>query len=297
MKKRALLPLAILIAPVLAFGQTVILNDSWADGDLSSGSDPLAGDWFTSTSSSAIEVSVGSMGVVSGSSGRGIHGLMSAQSLNIGDNLTSTFSFRTPATVGTARDSALRFAVVNSLGRPELASNQSLSSSNPNPLFDGLPAYMVDFDVVTGSESTGLREHDVTATLGRFMSTTSEWISLGSGGNAYTFMADTDYVAILSVTRTGADEMTVFASLSMGGGELSSHSELVSGVTNMTFDMLGVQVNSATFGTSNVPDTADNGIDFSNIMVVYTPVPEPSTYVLLLGALALAVGFLRRRKI
>ena len=57
-------------------------------------------DWWTSTTTTAIEVSAGSLGLVTGTSGRGIHGTFPAQTLNVGEALKVTFAFRTPATVG-----------------------------------------------------------------------------------------------------------------------------------------------------------------------------------------------------
>src|SRR4051812_10682706 len=75
-----------------------IVDDSWADAGRNDGADPLDTNWWTSTTSSAIEVSAGSMGLVSGSSGRGIHGTYPLQTLsNVGDSLKATFTFTTPA--------------------------------------------------------------------------------------------------------------------------------------------------------------------------------------------------------
>ena len=293
MKNKLLLILATAALPFALTGQTVF-NDSWSDGSLAA-TEATDIPWYTTTSSSALEVGTGFMGLVSGTSGRGIHGLYTPTALNVGDNITLTFTFTTPATVGTARGDAFRVSLVNSLGRA-VDSNQSLSSSNPNPLFDGMPAYMATYDVVTGTENVRLLRHDEAAVLGRFMSTTSEWITLDSGGGTYTFLADTEYVGILSLTRTGADEMSIFSSMSQGGSELSSHTALSSGAVPTTFDMLGFQVNSNTFGSTSSSDTPDNGIDFSNINLEYTAVPEPSAFVFILGALAFGFMIVRRRK-
>ena len=177
MKKYAFILLALGATPIISLGQTTVFSDSWADGGLTDGSDATDIGWYTSTSSSAIEVATGSMGLVSGTSGRGIHGLYPEQELGIGESLTLTLTFTTPVTVGTDRSNALRVGMFSSLGRIELAGNQTLSSSNPNHLFDGLPGYMGIMDVLTTEENISIQEHDVTATLGRFMSTTSEFIS------------------------------------------------------------------------------------------------------------------------
>ena len=285
------------ILPVALFGQTVF-DDSWADGslDATEGTDIP---WYTTTSTSAIEVGTGFMGLVSGSSGRGIHGLYSPTTLGVGDSITLTFTFTTPDTIGTGRTDALRVSLGDSLGRA-IDSNQTLSSGSPNFLFDDLPAYMSTFDVGTATEDVRLLRHneDPLVQDGRFMSTTGEWTTLDDGPNdGYSFAANTEYVGVLTLTRSGLDEVTIFSSMSQGATLMASHSTVdTTGSVPTIFDMLGFQVNSNTFGTSSSPDTADNGIDFSNINLVYTAVPEPSTYVFLAGALVFALAFLRRRK-
>lgn len=297
MKMKLSLILTACTLPIALSAQTVF-NDSWADGSLAAteGTDIP---WYTTTSTSALEVGTGFMGLVSGSSGRGIHGLYTPTALNVGDSLTLTYTFTTPATIGTSRSDALRVSLANSLGRA-IDSNQTLSSGSPNFLFDDLPAYMSSFDIATGTEDVRILRHreDPLIDDGRFMSTTGEWNTLDDSANdGYSFAAATEYVGVLTITRSGADEMTIFSSMSQGATLMASFSAVDgTGSIPTTFDMLGFQVNSNTFGTSNSPDTADNGIDFTNINLVYTPVPEPSTYVFLFGALAFVLVFLRRRR-
>ena len=69
-----------LAIPVLAT-PIVVVNDSWADGGRDNGADPLDSNWWTSASSQGIEVSVGSLGMVTGTSGRGIHTIFPTQAL------------------------------------------------------------------------------------------------------------------------------------------------------------------------------------------------------------------------
>ena len=74
------------IAP--AAQAALIVDDSWADGGRNNGADPLDTNWWSSVSSTGTgtEVSVGSLGLVTGSSGRGIHGIFPTQTLSsIGD--------------------------------------------------------------------------------------------------------------------------------------------------------------------------------------------------------------------
>ncbi len=81
----------------------VIVNDSFADGGRNNGADPLDSNWWASSSLNGIEVSAGSLGMVTGSTGRGIHTVFPTQTLaNVGDRLVATYTFSTPATVGNA---------------------------------------------------------------------------------------------------------------------------------------------------------------------------------------------------
>src|SRR6478672_8423914 len=105
----------------------VIVNDSWTDAGRNNGADPTDTDWWYSTSSSAIEVGPGFLGLVTGGSGRGIHGTFAGQSLNIGDSLKATYTFTTPATVGTAQSAAMRVGFFDTTGKPGLAADISAS--------------------------------------------------------------------------------------------------------------------------------------------------------------------------
>jgi len=67
-----------------------------------------------------------------------------------------------------------------------------------------------------------------------------------------------------------------------------------------TFDsadigMLAFWANSNVFGSSSSPNTADNGIDFSNVKIEFIPIPEPASLVLL-SMSGLLVASCRRRR-
>ncbi|MDB4354162.1 hypothetical protein N9Z02_02550 [Akkermansiaceae bacterium] len=247
------------------------INDSFADGDRASTEAADASWWSSnSTTGNSVEVSLGEMGLVSGTAGRGIHGTFAPQILEIGETLVSTLTFTTPATVATGKGSALRFAVMD-FNNPGLAADL-LSSSTPgneNPLYQNLPGYMIDFDVNTGATAdTTIREHNSPNTTGRFLGTTGEWSSMGSSGDAgYAFEANTEYTVEITATRTGDDSLEIFSSLSKGAILLDSYTASdSSGIAN-NFGMLGVWVNSNTFGSSSDSENPDNGITFSNVSV------------------------------
>ena len=133
MKRFTPLCIAAILTPAMAFSQ-VIVDDTWADGDRAN-TGPLQADWWSSSSTSgnSVEASVGSLGLISGSSGRGLHGTFAAQTLGINESLVATFTFTTPATIGVSKGGAFRFALMD-LNDPGLAADLSSSSSSVNPL-------------------------------------------------------------------------------------------------------------------------------------------------------------------
>lgn len=252
----------------------VIVNDSFADGDRTK-TGALDADWWSSSSSggNSVEIAPGALGLVSGTSGRGIHATFAPQTLAVGQNITVTYSFTTPATIGVDKDTSLKVALMD-LNSPALAADLNSSSSTPNPLYVGQPGYWTDFDVDGGTGgllpeyNTGIREHDVAATSGRFLGTSGEWISLGSSlGSGYTFAPSTAYVGVFSITRT-ASGVDITSTLSLDGGAmLDSHTESDNdGTIANNFGMLGFWVNSNTFGSTNASDP-DNGITFTNVTI------------------------------
>ena len=294
MKRTLPLLIAVLVTPAMLLAQ-VIVDDSWADGNRAN-TGSLQADWWSSTSTgnNSVEVGAGYLGLVTGTSGRGLHGTFAPQTLEIGNTLTATFSFTTPATVGTeSGGGGFRFAIAD-FNNAGLAADLQSGSTFVQPLFQNLPAYMVDFDVNRPgiADDTSIRKHTTPNTTGRFMGTTGEWTQLGTSTDVdYTFAPNTAYVAVISLTRTGTDSMDVFGSLSQGSTLLTSYtfSDTSSIVNHL--GLVGVWANSTLFGTSPTIGQPDNGIDFTNFKVEL--IPEPSAIALLaLGAAGLV---LRRR--
>ena len=178
----------------------IVVNDSWADGGRTDGADPFDTNWWSSVSNSGtgIEVSVGSLGMVTGTSGRGIHGIFPTQTLaTVGDSLVATYTFTTPATVGGGSGTgAFRVGLFDTLGRVGLNADISSSSGSPNSLFGlystatvGLPGYMMDMDVATGgTEDISFRQLDTAVNVGgqtptgRLLGTTTGFTQLSPTG-------------------------------------------------------------------------------------------------------------------
>jgi hypothetical protein len=271
---------------------TVVVDDSWADGGRTDGVDPLDANWWTSTASNAIEVSTGSLGLVTGTSGRGIHATYTPQTLtNVGDSIKATFTFTTPATVGSLASAAFKIGFFNTNGNPGLAADLSASSSTPNPIYDPLPGYMMDFDVnpASGANITFREKSPVPGSTGQLLGTTTGFVQLAGGGSAYAFAANTTYTGTYSITKT-ASGIDLSGSLSDAGGLLSTFTTSDASPSASTFDLLGFHVNASIFGSSNTPNTADNGIDFSNVKIEF--VPEPAS----LSLLAVGLGWAAARR-
>jgi hypothetical protein len=288
-------------API-AEGAVLVFSDSWVDGGRTNGADATDIDWWTSASSQGIKVSPGSMGMVTGTSGRGIHTVFNTKKLNdVGDKIIATYTFTTPATIGSGT-AAFRVGLFDTLGRTGLKADITASSGSPNAIYGwgtgsggpgnaALPGYMLDMDVATTTASNdfSFRSHntDTISPSGRLMGTTTGFTQLSPTGpdGAFSFSPNTTYTGSFSLERINATDMRLTATLGAA-----------SFTTTDAFDsdrvgMLAFWANSNIFGSSGTPNTPDNGIDFSNINVVY--IPEPASLVLLsLSGLLVA---LRRR--
>jgi hypothetical protein len=294
----ALTTTVVFAAPLQA---AIVVNDSWTDGGRDNGADPQDSNWWTSASSQGIEVAVGSLGMVTGTSGRGIHTVFPTQTLaNIGDNIKATYTFRTPATVaGSVGSAVFRAGLFDTLGRSGLDADVSASSGTPNQVYGwgtaaggpgtaGLPGYMMDMD--TGANADlNFRQHDagtVTPT-GRLMGTTTGFTNIPSSGpdGAYLLQPNTTYTGSLMLTRTGATDMLITGTLTTPSGT-ATHS-VPDAFDSASYGMLAFWANSNIFGSSATPNTPDNGIDFSNVLIQFN-VPEPGS----LGLMGVAVGAL-----
>lgn len=246
----------------------VIFADTFADGDRADGSDDMDTNWWTTTNSSAIEIEPGALGLVSGGSGRGIRTTFEPQHLMDGQTLRASFVFTVPETVGVDRDSAFRVGLYDKQGRDALEGDLSASSKSPNVSYDGLPGYMIDFDIGMTDPTTAnidIRRHNDDV-QGRLLGTTKGYTRIGSGGDPYAFEPGATYTGTMDLTR-GSDGIEISGSLSRDGATLSTFSQVDAGSDVNDFGMLAFHVNSKTFGASKEPGTPDNGLTFSEVRV------------------------------
>ena len=264
-----------------AHGQVVIFNDDFADGDRAK-TGALDTNWWTSNSSAAVEIAPGALGLVTGASGRGLHTVFPTQSLtNDFDSLTVVYTFTTPATVGGPASAAFRVGLFDTLGRADLNADVSASTTVPNPVYGdtgvmpvntntlGLPGHMLDHDINEGdgTEDLNFRDHVTTAASGRLMATTESgsFQSFPSGPDAgYQFLPNTVYAGSFTITRLSATELGLTATI---GSDIYTAFDVAP--DSFDFGMLAFYVNSNVFGSSNAAGDPDNGIDFSNVAVVF----------------------------
>ncbi|GAA6137434.1 hypothetical protein NBRC116583_11810 [Arenicella sp. 4NH20-0111] len=232
--------------------------------------------YFGSSTGDAIEFNANSIGLVSGSSGRQIHGLFETQTLaNAGDSLSTSVTFSTPATVAIGNED-IRIGLFDHLERntaDQLGQNTSYSSSSPNPSFSGLPGFYVELDIEAADPATDLdiRRSDPSAT-GRLLSTTSGFTAFGSGPDlGYVIEASTEYTVVLTATRTVSGTLDI--RVDFNG---ASHTSTDLAPASYSFGMLAMGVSSGALGSSNTAGVDpniinDNGLDITRVSAEFTP--------------------------
>jgi hypothetical protein len=247
----------------------VIISDSFTDGERDGGADAKGGIWWTTSATSAIEIEPGKLGLVSGTSGRGIRTTFKSQTLADGQTLVAKFIFDTPETVGFDRQDALRVGLHDRLGRTELEADLQASSGAPNQSYNGLPGYMVTFDVNREdpkNNNVDVRRHIPIKTIGRLMGTYKGYDLLGEGGKSFTFEANKTYTGEMRITKTKMG-LDISGILSDANGVMTKFNHFDEGSIVNNFGMLSFHVNSKSFGASNTPNKTNNGITFTNVTI------------------------------
>jgi len=288
MKKRNITSLALLIAP--AMHGAIVFNDSFDDGGFTDGADATDTAWHGTTGNSAIEIFGGDLSLRSGTSGRGLHAVFAPQTIStIGDKITATFTFTTPATVNVG-SANFRVGLFDSNGATIHLQD---GNSSTDAAWNTVIGNAFDYDTnINGTQNFQFREKPTGLTTGRLLGTTTGLVSQGSGGeappNQYSFAPNTSYTGTYSIEMTGASEWDIRASLTDG---VFNDFEVRTRTTQVTdtFDILAFHVNSNTFGSTNGSGDADNGIDFQNVTLeaeIAPLIPEPSSALLsLLGGM------------
>lgn len=243
---------AIIAAGTTASAATTIINDSFADGDRAvtgaSGADVESG-FYTTSSLVGIESNAGSVGLVSGTSGRGIHTAFPMQTLAMpGDSITASVTFVTPGfiasnattadynaaiaaaqaagdtgtfSIGTipASSDDLKFGLFNygNQGGGLASFAQDLEYSNtpppgPNAILQGMEGYAIELDVDPASvtnQDINIRKADP-SNSGRLLGTNTGVSSFSSGPDlGYVFQPNTTYTLTQTYTRDAAGGLDI----------------------------------------------------------------------------------------
>lgn len=284
----------IALAPCLAFAQTTLLDDSFADGNRSGQNLTSSSAWFGTSGATTLTATTGAMTLATGTSGRGAVTYFttagSPQALGIGETITAQLSFTVTGPLTTTSTNTFRLGLLNS------SDGTRISTDNHGTAYLNYTGYVTSFSLNSTADLSGgaISVHEKLASsntnIGTFGTGGANYASLGTDGPSanpgnFTLSADTAYVATFSITRTGADSLN-FASSITGGSFNSFHLWTITdpSASALAFDTFAFHVNSNTVTTTVV----------SNALITHA-IPEPSTYALIFGGLALAGVIVRRR--
>ena len=248
-----------------ADAQTVIVNDSFADGITALAPDQL--NWNTTSSNAALDVdqAPGPVDFASGDSGRSIHAIFPAQSLTVmGDVLNLTFDFTTPTSItydggtngetgsgsistnedfkfGLFDTSTVAGVIDDRTGLPiDFNGPVNTNSGMTNPGLIGIAGFQGEIDNInqtTPSADLGIRTHNANSDLSELFPSgqllqTNDGFQLISGGadGLITLLPDTDYTGVINVEFTDATLLSLditIAILDAAGGTIDSHTASV----------------------------------------------------------------------
>ena len=300
----AALAMAVIATP--AFAGTIIVDDSF-DDDSAAITGTVATDteiaFFGTSGTNALQdgTGTGTLGLVTGTSGRQIHGVFPTQTLaTAGDTITSYVTFTTPDTVLNQGSDDIRIGLFSDGGN-DLAQNFSASSSNPEALLNGLAGFAIELDVdpaTVTDQDVNIRRSDP-STTGRLLGTNTGISNASSSAdNGYVFTPNTTYQLHTTVTLNAAGGLDVLAEFFDPTGLVDSDTYTDATPNGFDFGLLALGASTNAFGSTNSFDTpGDNGIELDNVTIhstIASAIPEPSSLALL-GLIGCA-GFVRRRR-
>lgn len=285
-----LLALTTASAFVLSSQASIILNDTWADGNrTSSGPDGGGIDsaWFASTGS-ALTATTGTMSAAIGSGSLTYLTYYAAQGsplalVNPGDNLLITWVF-TPRNVNAANTSQ-GFNLAVALTPTQATADGSFA----NQAFKSYAMWMNMGQTLGNANPFQLREWSA-AGIGSLLGTSGNYTSLANGATSGNtgYASDTQYTYTMSLTLNvsgGLDIVSTMTGGSLNNAGFATISFTDSTPNTLSFDTFEVRPSgSASAGTQ---------IDSTLFRVDFTQVPEPATFAL--GGLGL-VGLLLARR-
>ena len=298
MKCFKLLPMAVLTTSTLAISahsQTVLLNDTWADGSRAETSLPTESAVWAGTPAS-LTVTPGSLLYAQSASSEKLWTYFapdgSPVSLGVGDQLIANIDFTPRVALYDNSSRSFRVGLFNDPTDPQVASDVNSDGGGSGSPWTDSTGYGVQIALSTGATSSananvGKRTDQSNGSL---MGSGGAW-TFSSGGDPIVNTLDTQYTIRLALDRIAADQMQFTFTMLDGTTVISTYSIIddPNGTGDFGTDPIATDFDQLFFRFSNNTSTAD-ALDFSRFQVLYVPVPEPSTIALagmgLLGVFA-----------
>ncbi|QYM78983.1 immunoglobulin domain-containing protein [Horticoccus luteus] len=197
--------------------------------------------WYTSSSTSTISVTNGTLLQTTGTSGRGLLSYFPAQALGLGETLTTTFGFELHGSPGAnfTTSAQWRFGLFSSDAATKVDGDNFASTSYHTGAvydFSTQPGYAA----FLGQTSWTIETRNVASP--QILSLNAAYTPVGDVETpAFTFDVNTNYVVTLSVQRTGAgaDITLTVAGGAFGAGTTFTRSDASAGAV-ANFDFLAV---------------------------------------------------------
>jgi len=265
---------------------SVLLNDTFSDGSRTDQNLPTSAEFFYgATPSTASLTVVDSSLQFSYNTNTGILSQAVAYftdsgspvTLSTGDVLTTSISF-SAENVSNSPD-AFRIGFFNSGGSRVSADYTGISS----PSFNAYTGYAFSTNLNSAGSNSGKIVQRTGTSNGLYTSTA--FSNLKSSLKPVGYTANTVYTLTFEVEALSASQMQITFSDSLG----SVYTVIDTTTTLNTFDTLGIYLTNGTFAT--------NSYTIDNVVVTYSPIPEPSALALgVLGGL-FVLGTSRRRRL
>ena len=284
----------LLVLPLHSGSATVLVNDTWQDGNRTNqeaGTDAdLDGDiesaWFgtTGTLASSTGKLAGSVGTGSSSWTTYFAAEGSEVALALGETLTVTWNFSLTGTNATNASQGFRLALVNTPAAARLAADGNPGSA----AYGGYGMFMNMGQTIDHTNPFQLMERADAATASALLSASGSWASRDDQETTGTigYADDVSYSFLMTIARTGTSELTINASMS--GGSLGGDGMMMASFIDTTPNSLAFDTFSLRPASEALSATTFNMTSFSVAVV-----PEPSSFMVYSCA---ALGLLRRQR-
>ncbi len=263
---------------------TIIVSDTFADGNRTFQDPPDSLAWYSARPSSSLTATTGAMTMTIVDSANQALAYFtpsgSPLSLIVGEKLTLTVDFYTSAITGTSSGTGLRFGLLNSGGNRIAADNQGTDRAS----YANYTGYASTFGNSSSNTQVSTSVWERTGTGNALIGSQSVWTVSGNHTTTGSLSATpTTYTLTMTLDYQALDNMTVTGLFT--GGSLSGMTYTYVDSTPVTsFDTLVFWM-----GTNPFTDMVFTSV---NLEVI----PEPTTAGLLAGALGVGAVIAARRR-